>query len=301
MSAIKYFTIYGERCSGTNFLEETIKANFGLQITWKYGWKHFFGFHNFGQPKDTASALYKQQLEVLTRHLGSTIKQASLTKSKLDETKKQFPEFDAADTIVKLNNVMDQLNISKKKMVDAKIQLETTGNIGPTEDNTLFIGIVRHPIEWLHSFYKQPHHVPNENKSMPNFLLKEFYSVDEAKGNSIIENDVNYVTKKRYSNIFEMRKMKNEYLMNIMPTKVKNYILINYEDLANNTDATLKDIQTKFGLEFTQKNVVKITYYQKNVNIKFVPKKVTFHENIIETIKKNIDVEQEKLLHYDLS
>ena len=33
---IKYFTIYGERCSGTNFLESAIKENFELEITWKY-------------------------------------------------------------------------------------------------------------------------------------------------------------------------------------------------------------------------------------------------------------------------
>jgi hypothetical protein len=29
---IKYFTIYGERCSGTNYLEELIVLNFNSQI-----------------------------------------------------------------------------------------------------------------------------------------------------------------------------------------------------------------------------------------------------------------------------
>ena len=33
--------IYGERCSGTNYLESLIKLNFNVEITWLYGWKHF--------------------------------------------------------------------------------------------------------------------------------------------------------------------------------------------------------------------------------------------------------------------
>ena len=41
---IKKYTIYGERCSGTNYLENLININFDVNITWEYGWKHFFGF-----------------------------------------------------------------------------------------------------------------------------------------------------------------------------------------------------------------------------------------------------------------
>ena len=38
--------IYGERCSGTNYLENIISMNFDVNITWEYGWKHFFGFQD---------------------------------------------------------------------------------------------------------------------------------------------------------------------------------------------------------------------------------------------------------------
>ena len=41
---IKNFTIFGERCSGTNYVQQLILKNFDTEITWKYGWKHFFGF-----------------------------------------------------------------------------------------------------------------------------------------------------------------------------------------------------------------------------------------------------------------
>jgi hypothetical protein len=42
---IKKFTIYGERCSGTNYLEDIILKNFNIDITWEYGWKHFPEFN----------------------------------------------------------------------------------------------------------------------------------------------------------------------------------------------------------------------------------------------------------------
>ena len=43
---LKKYTIYGERCSGTNYLENIININFDVKITWEYGWKHFFGFED---------------------------------------------------------------------------------------------------------------------------------------------------------------------------------------------------------------------------------------------------------------
>ena len=50
---IKKFTIYGERCSGTNYIENLINMNFNIELTWEYGWKHFFGFDNLDNSDDT--------------------------------------------------------------------------------------------------------------------------------------------------------------------------------------------------------------------------------------------------------
>jgi hypothetical protein len=41
---IDKFTIYGERHSGTNFLESCIKQQFELELTYFFGFKHWFGF-----------------------------------------------------------------------------------------------------------------------------------------------------------------------------------------------------------------------------------------------------------------
>jgi hypothetical protein len=41
---VDQFTIYGERHSGTNYLEQCIQQRFGLQLTYFFGFKHFFGW-----------------------------------------------------------------------------------------------------------------------------------------------------------------------------------------------------------------------------------------------------------------
>ena len=45
---LKNVVIYGERCSGTNYLEELLEINFVVErIEEKYGWKHFY--YSFNQ------------------------------------------------------------------------------------------------------------------------------------------------------------------------------------------------------------------------------------------------------------
>lgn len=39
---IKNIQIFGERCSGTNYLERLIKTNFGVRVTSDFGFKHWF-------------------------------------------------------------------------------------------------------------------------------------------------------------------------------------------------------------------------------------------------------------------
>ena len=216
---IKYFTIYGERCSGTNFLLHAIEENFNLTFSNDYSWKHFFGHYSFEKNEK--------------------------------------------------------------------------------EDETLFIGIIRHPIEWLDSFHKKMHHVPKKNKiNIMTFLFNEFYSVNEHS-NEIME-DRHFLTKERYKNIFELRKVKNNYLIKEMPTLVKNYLLIRYEDLRDNYDVVLKFIQKKFNL--IQKNTIfkKIDSYKGNNELLYIKKNIHLKKKIIKLITNNIDKEQENSIGYNL-
>jgi len=222
---IKYFTIYGERCSGTNFLEASIKKNFDIKVTWKYGWKHFFGNYIF--------------------------------------------------------------NKSNKK-----------------QNKTLFIGIVREPIEWLDSFYKELHHIPNHNKISPDaFLLNEHYSTIDNYSPIEELNDRHIITKERYKNIFELRKVKNNYLIYFMPAYVKNYVFIKYEDLNKNYDIILSYIQKKFNLKCLQNN--SLSNFTKIIKYKGFPeqseykkKPIILNQKYINIIKKNLDKDQENMLGY---
>ena len=215
---IKYFTIYGERCSGTNFLEKTILENLNVSVHYDFNWKHFFGFYNF-------------------------------------------------------------INIEK-------------------ENETLFIGIVKEPIEWINSLFRDLHHIPSENRiNIDAFLLNEFYSIEDNK--EIME-DRNMITKKRYSNIFELRKVKNDFLINKIQKLVKNYVLIKYEDLCNNHDNVLDYICTNFNIQKKNNPYVKIIKYKGKENYNYKRKEIQIESDKIEIIKKSLDKEQEKILGYEI-
>jgi hypothetical protein len=216
---IKYFTIYGERCSGTNFLMSAIQENFNIEFTAKYAWKHFYGHYQFENSEE--------------------------------------------------------------------------------EDETLFIGIIRNPITWIDSFYNKMHHIPKENKkNIMSFLFNKFYSVYDNL-NEIME-DRHILTKERYKNIFEMRNVKIDYLINDMKTKVKNYILIRYEDLRDNYDNVLDFFKNKFNLNSKFNVYKKIENYKGNQPILFVKKNITIPRYVIKIIKKNVNKEKEKSIGYNL-
>jgi len=216
---IKNFTIYGERCSGTNFLMRSLEDNFDIRFTAEYSWKHFFGHYNF-------------------------------------------------------DNLSEKVN-----------------------NETLFIGIIRDPIEWINSFYKNMHHIPEENQSnIYTFLFNKFYSVNP--NNSEIIEDRNIITKERYNNIFEMRKVKNNYLINDMKKNVKNYILIRYEDLRDRYESVLNFLQLKFNLVKKYDKYVTIDTYKGLKNKLFYKKPITLKKMIIAKIEENLDKEQENSLGY---
>ena len=235
------FAIFGERCSGTNYLEHVITTNFDIKYTSDMCNKHFFCFNDYN-------------------------------------------------------------NIDTSK--------------------TLFIGIVRNPIYWLNSFSKELYHVPEINRqSLKTFLFNEWYSVlDEQpykptnhfNENTCLTNkrlitkcpinkkDLNYITGKKCKNIFELRKIKNKYLMEKMPQMFPdNYILINYENLLYKFDETLTEIQKRFNLRLRFTQFINTQKYKKSDNYSFVNQRtITFNPQTVNLIWKNLCVEQEKQLGY---
>ena len=210
---LKKVTIYGERCSGTNYLEELLLLNFDVEIIWSYGWKHFFGFH------------------------------------------------------------------------DLKYS-----------DDVLFIGIIRNLEDWINSLYREKHHFPEELNQIDAYLNNIFYSID---GNKEIMNDRNIETKERYKNIFELRHIKNKFLIETMPTLVKNYCLIRYDDLINNFVNTMNKIKN-YNLKINENNIkfpLNIHYYKKEKDKIYqkTPNKISK-----EIIMKKANLYYEKMLFKNL-
>jgi hypothetical protein len=109
------------------------------------------------------------------------------------------------------------------------------------------------------------------------------------------------LTGKKYKNIFELRQLKNSFLMDVMPNKVNNYILINYEDLLYNFNETMTLIKDKFKLKQKLPTFYKVNKYKKSDTYNFVKQReILFSVNIISTIWKHLYVEQEEKLGYFL-
>jgi hypothetical protein len=183
---IKKVAIFGERCSGTNYLEELLRSNFDVEIIWSYGWKHFFGF----------------------------------------------------------------------------------SDVSTNSDDVLFIGIIRNLEDWINSLYRAKHHFrrPLIN-NVDTFLNYETSSY--SKGEEIMQ-DRNIETNERYKNIFELRHVKNKYLVETMPNLVKNYCLITYDSLLHRFDSTMNliknyDLQVKNNINFP----LNVDYYKGNKRLKY--------------------------------
>lgn len=196
---MKKYTIYGERCTGTNYLQNLIDINFDAEITWDYGWKHFFG-------------------------------------SNINNGWYHFNKFKDGDEIID-NYIYNEYCLDKS-------------------DDVLFICITRDIIPWLNSFYREMHHLPlkynnklTDKEKINDFLNNEIYSFNDYNNNRDISKELmedrNIYTGDRYKNIFELRYIKNKYLQEDLPNKVKNYIFIRYEDLINDFENTMKRITEK--------------------------------------------------------
>jgi hypothetical protein len=222
---MKYFSVVGERCSGTTFLVYALLRNFNLIYRLFQG-KHFFGHGD-------------------------------------DEVVKQDPDI----------------------------------------DETLFIYVVRHPIDWIDSFFKRLHHVAPENKkSITNFLNNEFYSIYE-EGEQIhgeMMADRHIFTGERYKNIFELRKTKTDYLLHHFSKKVKHFMVLKYEDLRDDYENTLNRLCSQFKLVKANDIYQTIPKYKGTYTALYYKKPILLSEDIIEEIKQKVDVNQESILGYTI-
>ena len=149
-------------------------------------------------------------------------------------------------------------------------------------NDTLFICIVRNPVDWLNSLYRKQYHIARHLRhSIDDFLNKEFYSFNDDAGSvgrdgSEFIHDRNIYSGERYKNIFEMRHTKIKFCLEDVPKLVKNYIFVRYEDLINDFENTLYSIKRK-GLKVKNKELFPqpLPPYEKKTNE--IPEDIIFN------------------------
>lgn len=213
----KNFTILGERCSGTNFLQKAIVENFRLEITWQYGWKHFFGHNSYAN-----------------------------------------------------------------------------------SDNTIFFSIIRHPLDWVNSFFRNPHHIAGSMRgNIHGFLNDQVVSVYDSgkgkQGRDMIE-DYHIHKKRRYHNIFEMRNVKADFQKS-MDERVTHHFFLKYEDLRDEYEVVLQEIAELFDLNFVNDKIIPATTY-KMTNQPYVPNHQRTFTHI--DILNKVDFKSELRYGYDI-
>lgn len=87
-----------------------------------------------------------------------------------------------------------------------------------------------------------------------------------------------------------------------MPNKVKNYILIKYEDLSFNYTETLQKIKNKFNLNFKHATVIKINEYYVGgtaVKDKKSPEVYKLPDKFISNVYNGLNIETEIRIGYN--
>ncbi len=173
-------------------------------------------------------------------------------------------------------------------------------------DDVLFIGIVRDPFQWLGSLNKKKHHLaPHLRQNMRVLLRAQFYSIYDEYGHGEkfgkeVMQDRNMFTGKRYKNVIELRNTKNKFLLDIMDKKVKNYILIRYEDLSTKTFEQLEIIRNKFDLKQKNNELINIIKHTKKKGTRWDENKDIYKPlpHNFNFVIKNIDLDLEHRLGY---
>lgn len=210
------FTILGERCSGTSYVQQLIEHNFNVSFNRDlYGRKHFFGHH---EP-------------------------------------------------------------SKEDI-----------------DRTLVIGMIRDPVDWLNSFFRNPWHIRREISRDPVlFLNSEVCSLDDSSKEEIMF-DRNYQTGEPYKNFLELRYTKLQFLRELEKTN-PNFIFVRYEDIRDDYKWFLDRISENYNIIKSDRYPMNITFYKDLRGVQYDPsikkKEVYSQEDIVTHPSFDMSIEKE--------
>lgn len=156
---------------------------------------------------------------------------------------------------------------------------------------TLFILTTRNPFDWFVAMYNIPHHVNPEICHSKDFYSKEWSSWYDSPShgdryNKEILMDKNMHTGQRYKNIFELRKVKTDYIAQFKSINEMS-ILCRYEDIVGDYDKTISNISKLADIPLKSKK--KIDCYNSTR---------TLSPDIRKLIVENTDWKVEKKISY---
>lgn len=122
---INYFTIFGERCSGTNYIKNIIELNFNIKHTDIYGHKHFFGFNSYNNP-DVNKTLFISIVRNPYSWLNSLYNNPHHFSSKLLENKNTFLNNEIISYHDNGNEILEDRNIYTKNRYKNIFELRNT-------------------------------------------------------------------------------------------------------------------------------------------------------------------------------
>ena len=165
------------------------------------------------------------------------------------------------------------------------------------DQKSIFFCIIRNPYSWISAMNSLPHHVPSTLLPLYDHLLDEWYSVSEywkpwnSKPVTIVNKEIiedrHLSLNRRYNNILELRNIKNQYLIKILPIYAQNIVIITYEELMNNYDNILDIVSKSFVL----------TKYSSDIKI-VPPIDRSLPEHLIKQINAHMDWPTENSLGY---
>ena len=174
---IEVFSILGERCSGTQYLQRLLESNFDVRSTDEYHYRHFFGFEQPDHPYAAAQC-------------------------------------------------------------------------------TLFVGVVRSPVNWLDCLFKYQWQLDQwQYPDWTSFLSKPIHSYRESEMNYTLSllpadqraaardemlthplyHDRNFASESKaaWQDVFELRRVKAAHMVDAFRGQVDKYVLVRLEDLAD--------------------------------------------------------------------
>jgi hypothetical protein len=169
---------------------------------------------------------------------------------------------------------------------------------GTNLNEYLFIILSRNPYDWIKSMHENPHHahISLKNKTLNEFITLPWISIHEKvlnKQNGLYQEkemlfERNPQTLLSFSNIIEMRNMKNQYFINLKNI-VPNIKFIRYEDICMDIVKVMSGISEEFKIYKTNRKTTynSIPKFEKQID-----------EESLEFINKNINWELEEFLGY---